>query len=90
MRLSKKQRNELVSFVDKEFTYDTRRLRREGDLLFDFFGVDIDRNIIVCIDYYTSIGLYVSITRGDTIIERKFIKTFNELNTFKKMIKCIG
>lgn len=90
MKLTKKELNKLVSFIDKEFSYDGRKIKREDKTsFFDFFAINYDTNTIVSIDN-DKIGLYVSLKRNNKIIEQKFIKNFNELNTFKKMIKCIG
>lgn len=89
MKLTKKELNKLVSFIDKEFSYDRRKIKREDKTsLFDFFALNYDTNTIVSID--NDVRLYVSIKRNNKIIEQKFIKNFNELNTFKKMIKCLG
>lgn len=90
MRLTKKELNKFVSFVDKEFSYDNRKIKREDKTsFFDFFGINYDTDTIVSI-HNDKIGLYVSIKRNKKIIEQKFIKSFNELNVFKKMIKCLG
>ena len=90
MKLTKKELNKLVSFIDKEFSYDSRKIKREDKTsFFDFFALNYDTNTIVSIDN-DKIGLYVSLKRNNKIIEQKFIKNFNELNTFKKMIRCLG
>ena len=90
MKFSKKEVNKLVSFVDKEFSYDWRKLKREQEtMLFDFIGKDIARNIVVCIENDLT-GLYVRITRNDRVIERKYLRSFQDINQFKKLILCIG
>lgn len=90
MKLTKKELNKLVSFIDKEFSYDSRKIKREDETsFFDFFALNYDTNTIVSINN-DKIGLYVSLKRNKKIIEQKFIKNFNELNTFKKMIRCLG
>ena len=90
MKLNKKELNKFVSFVDKEFSYDNRKIKREDKTsFFDFFGINYDTDTIVSV-HNDKIGLYISIKRDKKVIEQKFIKSFNELNTFKKMIKCLG
>lgn len=90
MKLNKKENNKFISFVDRNFSYDTRHMKREdSSSFFDFFGLNYDTDTIVSI-HNDKIGLYVSIKRNKKVIEQKFIKNFNELNTFKKMIKCLG
>ena len=90
MKLTKKEKNKFISFVDRNFSYDTRHMKREdSSSFFDFFGLNYDTDTIVSI-HNDKIGLYVSIKRNKKIIEQKFIKNFNELNMFKKMIRCLG
>ena len=90
MKLTKKELNKLVSFIDKEFSYDSRKIKREDETsVFDFFGINYDTDTIVSV-HNDKIGLYISIKRNKKVIEQKFIKSFNELNVLKKMIKCLG
>ena len=90
MKLITKELNKFISFVDRNFSYDTRHMKREdSSSVFDFFGINYDTDTIVAINNCQR-GLYVSIKRNKKVIEQKFIKNFNELNNFKKMIKCLG
>ena len=91
MKLTKKELNKLVSFIDKEFSHDMRKLKREDETsLFDFFGRNKERDTTICVDFSSEMGLYVSITRKNRVIERKYLKTMHEINQFKKLIFCIG
>ena len=91
MKLTKKELNKLVSFIDKEFSHDMRTLKREDETSpFDFFGRNKERDITICVDFSSEMGLYVSITRRNRVIERKYLKTMHEINQFQKLIFCIG
>lgn len=91
MKLTKKELNKLVSFIDKEFSSDWRELKREDETsTFDFFGRNKERDINICVNYSSEMGLYVSITRKNRVIECKYIETMHEINQFKKLIFCIG
>lgn len=92
MKFSRTFTNKLVSYADRYFTYDSRTMRREGtDKLFDFFAINRDNGntTCVCIDRST-IGLWVSIQKNNHYIYSGFLKTYTEVDNFKKMIRCLG
>lgn len=92
-KVSRTNTNKLVSYVDRYFTYDGRTLKREGEcLLFDFFGVrqDDERKIIVVVDRMKNGVLWVSIRENDTYIYSHMVKSFKDISTFKRMVRCIG
>ena len=93
MKFSKTFTNKLVSYADRYFTYDTRSMKREGDKTeHDFLAVCRDGK------HYTSVcvsrskyGMYVAIRKDDEVIYGgKILKTYSEVVTFKKMIRCLG
>lgn len=88
-KISNKDTNKLVSFVDRYFTYDTRKLKRENaDTAFDFFGINYDTHTIVVVAR-SKTTIYTAIKRNDQYIHKGFIGSFNELSQFKKMIRCL-
>lgn len=92
MKFSRTFTNKLVSYVDRYFTWDTRTLRREDtDKNFDFFAISRENGHItsVCIDR-SICGLWVSISKDHNFIYSGYIKTYKEVDTFKKMIRCLG
>lgn len=90
LKMSKKDQNKLISFVDRYFTYDTRTLKREkADAHFDFFGINYETNTIVVVDCIKT-GIYVAIKQNNQYIHVGFIGSFKELSQFKKMIRCLG
>ena len=89
-KISKNNKNKLISFVDRYFTYDTRTLKRENvDTAFDFFGINYDTNTIVIIDC-SKTTVYTAIKQNNKYIHKGFICSFNELSQFKKMVRCLG
>ena len=90
LKMSKKDQNKLISFVDRYFTYDTRTLKREkADAHFDFFGINYETNTTVVVDCIKT-GIYVAIKQNNQYIHVGFIGSFKELSQFKKMIRCLG
>ena len=83
--------NKLVSFADRYFTYDSRKLQREGDTTysFDFIAHNHDTNTSVYIGR-TKYGIYVIITKAGKDIKRGFLTTYHEVSDFKRMIRCLG
>ena len=82
--------NELVSYADRYYTYDTRELKREGDdTRFDFTASNYETNTHVCIDV-SKFGIFVRIARDGKTIYSDILKTFAEVTTFKQMILCLG
>ena len=93
MKISRKLTNKLVSYVDRYFTYDSRTMKREGtDDLFDFFGVCDDDGVrtVVAIDRSSSDWLWVSISKNDICVHSGFLRTFDDIDNFKKMVRCLG
>ena len=92
MKFSKTFTNKLVSYTDRHFTWDKRTMRREGtDKLFDFFAICRNEGVTtsVCIDR-SKYGLWVSIRKNDTYIIANHLKTYKEIDAFKKMVRCLG
>lgn len=91
MKFSRTFTNKLVSYVDRYFTYDYRRLKREGEteLSFDFIGYNFDAKTSVLISR-EKYGMYVVIHKDDTDIKRGFLTTYKEVADFKRMIRCLG
>lgn len=91
MKFSKTFTNKLVSFADQHFSWDSRQLKREGNnsFGFDFIAHNRDAKTSVYIER-TEFGMYVVIDRDRQTITRGFLKTYKEVNAFKKMIKCLG
>lgn len=93
MKFSKTFTNKLVSYADRYFTWDSRKMKRENiGEMFDFFAISRDNGITtcVCIDRSSQHGIWTSIQRGNTYIHHGFLKTYADVNAFKKMIKCLG
>lgn len=92
MKFGKTFTNKLVSYADRYFTWDKRTLRREGtDGNFDFFAIcrENGHTISVCIDR-SNYGLWTSIKKDQRFIFSGYLKTYKEVSTFKKMIRCLG
>lgn len=91
MKFSKTFTNKLVSFTDRYFTYDSRKLKREGDATFsfDFIAHNHDTKTSVYISR-TKFGIYVIISKQGKDIKRGFLTTYTEINSFKTMIRCLG
>lgn len=84
--------NKLISYADRYFTWDARTLRREGtDKYFDFYAVnrEDEHTTSVCINR-SKVGLWVSINKDHHFIFSGYLKSYKEVNTFKKMIRCLG
>lgn len=90
MKFGKTLTNKLVSYADRYFTWDIRTLRREGtDKCFDFFAYRTEDKTSICIDR-CNFGIYVAIKKDSAYIYDGFLKTYKEITTFKKMIRCLG
>ena len=91
MKFSKTYTNKLVSFVDRHFTYDVRKLKREGDNTFDFDFIAHNRDTKVSVYVArTEFGIHVTITKDRKDIKRGFLTTYKEVDSFKKMIRCLS
>ena len=93
LKVSKTNTNKLVSYVDRYFTYDYRTLKREGDtVLFDFYGVRVEDGVrtVVIIDRIKHGHVFVSIRKNDTSIHNGFINSYNDIDIFKRMVRCLG
>lgn len=89
-KMSNKDKNKFISFIDRYFTYDTRTLKREkADAAFDFFGINYDTDTTVVVDC-SKTTVYTAIKRNNQYIHKGFIENFSELSQFKKMIRCLG
>lgn len=92
MKFGKTFTNKLISYTDRHFTYDKKTMRREGtDKCFDFFAFRREDGIMtcVCVDR-TKQGIWVVIKKGDKYICDEFLKTYAEVDNFKKMVCCLG
>ncbi len=91
MKFGKTYTNKLVSFVDRYFTYDVRKLKREGNTTFSFDLIAHNRDTKVSVYVgRTEFGIYVVISKDGKDIERGFLTTYKEVDSFKKMIKCLS
>ena len=91
MKFGKTFTNKFVSVADRVFTYDSRKLKREGDTTysFDFIAHNHDTKTSIYIGR-TEFGIYVVITKDGKDIKRGFLQTYKEVDAFKKMIRCLG
>ena len=93
MKFSKTFTNKLVSYADRYFTWDRRKMHREDSTeMFDFFAYrreDDGSQTVVCIDR-SKFGLFAYIKRDNKCIYGNHLKTFKEVDSFKKMIRCLG
>ena len=90
MRFKRTYINKLVSFADRYFTYDRRKMRREdASALFDFAAHNDNTKTHVSIDS-TKYGIYVCIRKNDKILFSKILHTYKEVAYFKRMIRCLG
>lgn len=91
-KITLKETNKLVSFTDKTFSYDWRIMKREGSSTFDFLAVnkDCNRTITVSINRSNSKNLHLAIREEGKTIFTKFVKNYQDIKTFKQMIKCLG
>ena len=93
MKITKTQTNKLVSFVDRYFTYDWRILgREEPNENFDFLATsyDDDHKTVVAIDRLDSQNLYLSIRKDDKYVLARIARSYKDIETFKKMVRCLG
>ena len=91
MKFSKKFTNKLVSYTDRYFTYDHRKLKREGDFTHDFEFIAHNRDTQT--DVYisrTKYGMYLSIKKDNYTVYQGIAKTYKDISNFKKMIRCLG
>lgn len=88
MKFSKKFVNKLVTFTDKNFTYDSRKMKREGDNTpFDFVGYDYNDNILTTVYIRnTNCGLWVDIRQNGQTKFHGFCQNFNDVRNFKQAI----
>ena len=92
-KISQTTTNRLVSYVDRYFTWDWRTMKREDPTeWFEFFGVrkDDERKIVVTVDRMKRGVLWVSIRENDAYIHSGFIKSYKDISTFKRMVRCLG
>jgi hypothetical protein len=92
-KITLKETNKLVSFTDKFFSYDWRIMKRENSSeSFDFLAVnkDYNRTITVSISRTNSKTLYLSIREREKKIYTSFVKSYQDINIFKQMIRCLG
>ena len=90
MKFSKKSTNKLVSYVDRYFTYDKRKMKREGDATsFDFVAYNYEEHTVIFIKN-SKYGIWVSINKDDKTIHQGHLKNYTEVSNFKKMIRCLG
>lgn len=94
MLFSRKEVNKLISFVDKNFTYDWRYIQSEGrkaeereDVLFKALDYDRDTYVSIRESVY---GTYVCIIKDTEVLYAEILHTFGEMKQFKIMIKCLG
>ena len=88
MKFSKKFTNKLVSYADRYFTYDYRKMRREdNNEHFDFYAHREGTTVVIdrC-----STGIYICIKKDERYIYKVIARSFAEINNFKHMILCLG
>ena len=92
MKFSKTFTNKLVSYTDRYFTWDSRKMKRENDdTEFDFVAFNHDNGHTTSVFIRRSqYGIWVSINKARKPIHQGFLRTYKEVNDFKKMIKCLG
>ena len=92
MKFGKTYTNKLVSFADRYFTYDKKTMKREHtDISFDFYAFRKENGVYttVCINR-NEYGLWACIRKGDNYIVAKHLKSYQEVASFKKMIRCLS
>lgn len=90
MKFSKTFVNKLISYTDRHFTYDSRYIKCEDPTRhFDFVAFNHDNNTAVFIRRSRH-GIWVSIRKGAKDIHTGFLTTYQEVNTFKQMVLCLG
>ena len=86
-KLTRKQTNKLVNFVDKNFSYDWRSMKREGDNIpLAFVAKDNERKLLVSLSYD---GWY-HIQKDGIDVTRGFFSSFKEVTSFKAMILLLS
>lgn len=92
MKFSRTFTNKLVSYADRYFTWDSRKMKREDPLQhFDFVAFNHEDGHTTAVFIRRSQqGIWVSINKGENTIHHGFLKTYADVNAFKKMIKCLG
>ena len=92
MKFGKTFTNKLVSYADRYFTYDSRHLKREDSTQhFDFVAFKHENGHTTSVFIRRSQhGIWVSINKARQPIYQGFLKTYQEVDTFKKMIRCLG
>lgn len=91
---TRKETNKLISYVDRYFTWDDRKMKRENtSICFDFRAVReaelYHPSITVIVDKLSN-GIYVAIKQDAEYIHSQIITTNKELTAFKKMVRCLG
>ena len=90
MKFSKTFTNKLVSYVDRYYTYDSRKMKREGTITdFDFVAFNHETNTSVFIKR-GKYGIWASIRKESKHIQSGYLKTYTEVSNFKKMVCCLG
>ena len=88
MKFSKNVTNKLISYVDRNFTYDYRAMRVEDkNNLFDFYAHRSGTTVVI--DRCPT-GLYICIKKDNRYICKNIAKSFAEIKNFKHMILCLG
>lgn len=89
MKFGQTYTNKLVSYVDQHFTYNSREMKRENEkALFDFSAFGDNKTCVVV--NRNEFGIFVVICKDGKTILRKILKTYKEVDNFKKMIKCLS
>ncbi len=90
MKFGKTFTNKLVSYADRYFTYDDKEMKREGtNGHFDFVARDYDRRIHIYISR-NSTGIFVYVSKAGKTIIREILQSYQEVDNFKTMLRCIG
>lgn len=93
MKFSRTFTNKLISYADRYFTWDERYLKREDPTMhFDFFAIrgDEDEHRVVVCFRRGKYGIWANIDKDSKDIFEGYLKTYKEVNNFKKMIRCLG
>lgn len=91
MQFSRKTTNKLVSYVDRYFTWDSRKMKREGDFTdFDLVAFNHDNGVTVVFIKHSKHGIWATINKDGNQITSGYLKTYKEINAFKKMVRCLG
>lgn len=92
MKFSAKFTNKLVSYADRYYTYDSRKLKREDSTShFDFVAFNHEPNNTSALFIRRGrYGIWVSIHKNGKTVQQGYLTTYKEVDTFKKMIRCLG